>query len=102
ITPVPGSTPSKPVSATLPFFGIVPEVVDEKGRGVPRNSGGKLVLRKPWPGMLRGLWGDPQRYKEVYCSEVKGSYFIGDGSRQDKDGYIWIVGCIVSELKVAE
>ena len=101
ITPLPGATPTKPGSATLPFFGIVPDVVDEQGRGVPPNSGGKLVIRKPWPGMLRGLWGDPQRYKEVYWSEVKGSYFTGDGSRQDKDGYFWIVGRIDDVLNVA-
>jgi acetyl-CoA synthetase len=101
ITPLPGATPTKPGSATLPFFGIVPEVVDDQGRGVPRNSGGKLVVRKPWPGMLRGLWGDPQRYKDVYWSEVKGSYFTGDGCRQDKDGYFWIVGRIDDVLNVA-
>jgi acetyl-CoA synthetase len=101
ITPLPGATPTKPGSATLPFFGIVPEVVDDKGQVVPRNAGGKLVLRKPWPGMLRGLWGDPQRYKEVYWSEVKGSYFTGDGARQDKDGYFWIVGRIDDVLNVA-
>ncbi len=101
ITPLPGAIPTKPGSATLPFFGIVPEVVDETGKAVPRNSGGKLVLRKPWPGMLRGLWGDPQRYKEVYWMEVKGSYFTGDGSRQDKHGYFWIVGRIDDVLNVA-
>jgi len=101
ITPLPGATPTKPGSATLPFFGIVPEVVDDQGNGVPRNSGGKLVLRKPWPAMLRGLWGDPQRYRDVYWSEVKGSYFTGDGSRQDKDGYFWIVGRIDDVLNVA-
>jgi acetyl-CoA synthetase len=101
ITPLPGATPTKPGSATLPFFGIVPEVVDDKGKAVPRNSGGKLVLRKPWPSMLRGLWGDPQRYKDVYWSEVKGSYFTGDGARQDKDGYFWIVGRIDDVLNVA-
>jgi acetyl-CoA synthetase len=101
ITPLPGATPTKPGSATLPFFGIVPEVVDEKGKAVPRNSGGKLVLRKPWPAILRGLWGDPQRYKEIYWTEVKGSYFTGDGSRQDKDGYFWIVGRIDDVLNVA-
>src|SRR5213082_3197059 len=101
ITPLPGAIPTKPGSATLPFFGIVPEVVDETGKAVPRNSGGKLVLRKPWPGMLRGLWGDPQRYKDVYWSEVKGSYFTGDGCRQDKDGYFWIVGRIDDVLNVA-
>jgi acetyl-CoA synthetase len=101
ISPLPGATPTKPGSATLPFFGIVPEVVDDRGDAVPRNSGGKLVLRKPWPAMLRGLWGDPQRYKDVYWSEVKGSYFTGDGCRQDKDGYFWIVGRIDDVLNVA-
>jgi len=101
ITPLPGATPTKPGSATLPFFGIVPEVVDDQGKAVPRNSGGKLVLRKPWPAMLRGLWGDPARYKDVYWNEVKGSYFTGDGCRQDKDGYFWIVGRIDDVLNVA-
>jgi acetyl-CoA synthetase len=101
ITPLPGATPTKPGSATLPFFGIVPEVVDDYGRPVPRNSGGKLVIRKPWPGMLRGLWGDPQRYQQVYWDEVENSYFTGDGSRQDKDGYFWIVGRIDDVLNVA-
>jgi acetyl-CoA synthetase len=101
ITPLPGATPTKPGSATLPFFGIVPEVVDDYGRPVPRNSGGKLVIRKPWPGMLRGLWGDPQRYQQVYWGEVENSYFTGDGSRQDQDGYFWIVGRIDDVLNVA-
>ena len=101
ITPLPGATPTKPGSATLPFFGIVPEVVDDQGRAVPRNAGGKLVIRKPWPGMLRGLWGDPERYKQVYWSEIKGAYFTGDGCRQDKDGYFWIVGRIDDVLNVA-
>lgn len=101
ITPLPGAIPTKPGSATLPFFGIVPEVVDDQGKAVPRNSGGKLVIRKPWPSMLRGLWGDNERYKQVYWSEVPGSYFTGDGCRQDKDGYFWIVGRIDDVLNVA-
>jgi len=101
ITPLPGATPTKPGSATLPFFGIVPEVVDDNGKVVPRNSGGKLVIRKPWPAMLRGLWRDPDRYKSVYWSEVQGCYFTGDGCRQDKDGYFWIVGRIDDVLNVA-
>ncbi len=101
ITPLPGATPTKPGSATLPFFGVLPEVVDDNGKPVPRNSGGKLVIRKPWPGMLRGLWGDTERYKQVYWTEVKGSYFTGDGCRQDKDGYFWIVGRIDDVLNVA-
>lgn len=101
ITPLPGATPTKPGSATLPFFGVLPEVVDDQGHAVPRNSGGKLVVRKPWPSMLRGIWGDPARFKEVYWTEVKGSYFTGDGCRQDKDGYFWIVGRIDDVLNVA-
>ena len=101
ITPMPGATPLKPGTATLPFFGILPEVVDDKGKAVPANTGGKLVIRKPWPSMLRGIWGDPERFKATYWSEVKGSYFTGDGCRQDKDGYFWIVGRIDDVLNVA-
>jgi acetyl-CoA synthetase len=101
ISPLPGAIPAKPGSATLPFFGVLPEVVDDNGNPVPRNSGGKLVIRKPWPSMLRGLWGDPRRYQQVYWSEVPNSYFTGDGCRQDKDGYFWIVGRIDDVLNVA-
>ncbi len=101
ITPLPGATPTKPGTATLPFFGVVPEVVDDRGNPVPKNCGGKLVIRKPWPSMLRGIWGDMQRYRDTYWSEVKGSYFTGDGCRQDKDGYFWIVGRIDDVLNVA-
>lgn len=101
ISPLPGATPTKPGTATLPFFGILPEVVDDSGKAVGKNQGGKLVVRKPWPSMLRGLWGDPQRYKEVYWKEVKHSYFTGDGCRQDEDGYFWIVGRIDDVLNVA-
>ena len=101
ITPLPGATPTKPGSATLPFFGVQPEVVDDSGKKVPPNSGGKLVIRKPWPSMLRGIWGDPKRFKETYWTEVKGSYFTGDGCRQDADGYFWIVGRIDDVLNVA-
>ena len=101
ITPLPGATPTKPGTATLPFFGVQPEVVDDEGRAVPKNSGGKLVIRQPWPSMLRGVWGDPQRYRDTYWGEVRGSYFTGDGCRQDKDGYFWIVGRIDDVLNVA-
>jgi acetyl-CoA synthetase len=101
ISPLPGATPTKPGTATLPFFGVVPEVVDDQGRPVPKNSGGKLVLRRPWPGMLRGIWGDPARFLQTYWSEIKGCYFTGDGCRQDKDGYFWIVGRIDDVLNVA-
>ena len=101
ITPLPGATPTKPGTATLPFFGVLPEVVDDQGQPVPKGSGGKLIIRRPWPSMLRGVWGDMQRYRETYWSEVKGSYFTGDGCRQDKDGYYWIVGRIDDVLNVA-
>jgi len=101
ITPIPGATPTKPGSATLPFFGIVPEVVDDQGERVAPNTGGKLVIRKPWPSMLRGVWGDKKRFRDVYWKEVRGSYFTGDGCRQDKDGYFWIVGRIDDVLNVA-
>ena len=101
ITPLPGATPTKPGTATLPFFGVLPEVVDDKGRKVARNTSGKLVIRKPWPSMLRGLWGDPRRFKETYWSEVPGSYFTGDGCRQDRDGYFWIIGRIDDVLNVS-
>lgn len=101
ITPLPGATHTKPGSATLPFFGIDAAVVDDSGEDVPPNVGGKLVIRKPWPGMLRGIHGDPERYKSVYWSEIPGAYFSGDGARRDKDGYFWIVGRIDDVLNVS-
>lgn len=104
ITPIPGITPTKPGSATLPFFGVAPKVVDNAGKEVPRNSGGKLVITKPWPSMLRTLWGDDERFKKAYFSEFPDHpdyYFTGDGARQDKDGYFWIVGRIDDVLNVS-
>jgi acetyl-CoA synthetase len=101
ITPLPGATPLKPGTATLPFFGVDAAVVDDQGKEVPPNVGGKLVVRQPWPSMLRTIWGDKQRYKKQYWSEVKGCYFTGDGARRDKDGYFWIVGRIDDVLNVA-
>ncbi|MCC6353863.1 MAG: acetate--CoA ligase [Verrucomicrobiae bacterium] len=101
ITPLPGATPTKPGSGTLPFFGIDAAVVDDEGKEVPPNVGGKLVIRKPWPSMLRGLYGDPDRYRNVYWSEIPGMYFSGDGARRDKDGYFWIVGRIDDVLNVS-
>ena len=103
ITPLPGATPTKPGTATLPFFGIDAAIVDDAGNEVGPNEGGKLVVRKPWPSMLRAVWGDKARYKEAYWSEFKkqGFYFTGDGARRDKDGYFWIVGRIDDVLNVA-
>src|SRR4029434_321356 len=79
ITPLPGATPTKPGTATRPFFGIVPDVVDRSGKTVPPNSGGYLVVRQPWPAMLRTIWGDDERYRRQYWSEIEGVYFSGDG-----------------------
>ena len=101
LTPLPGATPLKPGTATLPFFGIDAAVVDDHGDEVPADAGGKLVIRKPWPSMLRTIWGDKQRYIKQYWSEIKGCYFTGDGARRDKDGYFWIVGRIDDVLNVA-
>ena len=101
ITPIPGATPTKPGTATLPFFGVDAAIVDDNGKELGPNQGGKLVIRKPWPGMLRGIWGDKARYKQTYWSEFKGMYFAGDGARRDKDGNFWIVGRIDDVLNVA-
>ena len=101
VSPIPGVTPTKPGSCTLPFFGVVPKVLDEQGREVPRGSGGKLFLKNPWPSMLRTLWGDDDRFKRQYWSELPGYYFAGDGARIDKDGYLWVVGRIDDVLNVS-
>jgi len=101
IAPFPGVTALKPGSGTKPFFGVVAKVVDDKGHEVPRNTGGKLVITKPWPSMLRTLWGDDNRFKLAYWTEFPGIYFTGDGARQDKDGYFWIVGRIDDVLNVS-
>jgi acetyl-CoA synthetase len=101
ITPLPGAIPTKPGSATLPFFGVDAAVVDERGEEVGANVGGKLIIRKPWPSMLRTIYGDKERYQKQYWSEFKGCYLTGDGARRDRDGYFWIVGRIDDVLNVA-
>ena len=104
IAPLPGVTPCKPGSATRPFFGVRAMIVDDNGKEVPRNTGGKLVVAQPWPSMLRTLWGDDERFKRQYFSEFPkqpGFYFTGDGARQDKDGYFWIVGRFDDVLNVS-
>ena len=101
ITPLPGAISTKPGSATLPFFGVDAAVVDGEGKEVGANIGGKLIVRRPWPAMLRTIYGDKERYKKQYWSEFKGHYFTGDGARRDKDGYFWIVGRIDDVLNVA-
>jgi acetyl-CoA synthetase len=101
ITPLPGAIAQKPGSATLPFFGVDPAIVDERGDEVPANVGGKLIIRQPWPSMLRSIYGDKERYEKQYWSEYPGRYLTGDGARRDEDGYFWIVGRIDDVLNVA-
>jgi acetyl-CoA synthetase len=101
ITPLPGAIPTKPGSATRPFFGVVPEVVDKDGKPVPAGEGGYLVIQRPWPGMLRTVYGDPDRYVEQYWKKFPGIYFTGDGARRDADGYHWIMGRVDDVINVA-
>jgi acetyl-CoA synthetase len=101
ITPLPGVTPTKPGTATLPFFGVDAAIVDRDGKELPHNQGGLLVVRKPWPSMLRGIFNDPDRYVRQYWSDVPGMYFTGDGARRDDDGYFWIMGRIDDVLNVS-
>lgn len=101
ISPLPGATPTKPGSATRPLPGIVPEIVDKDGNPVPQGSGGFLTISQPWPSMLRTLYGDPERYKEAYWSQIQGKYFTGDGARQDDDGNFWILGRVDDVLNVS-
>ena len=101
ITPLAGATPLKPGTATLPFFGIDVDVVDKEGNSVGKNQGGYLVIKKPWPSMLRTIYGDDERFKKQYWSEIKGMYFTGDGARKDNDGYFWIMGRVDDVINVA-
>ncbi len=101
ITPLPGVTPTKPGTATLPFFGVDAAIVDKTGKELGPNEGGLLVVRKPWPAMLRGILNDPERYKRQYWTEVPGMYFTGDGARRDADGYFWIMGRVDDVINVS-
>ncbi|HZZ29079.1 MAG TPA: acetate--CoA ligase [Pirellulales bacterium] len=101
MSPLPGAIPTKPGSCTKPLPGIIPDIVDHTGKSVPPGQGGWLVMTKPWPGMLRGIWGDDARYKEQYWSKVPYMYLAGDNARCDKDGYYWIMGRIDDVLNVA-
>lgn len=101
IAPLPGAIPTKPGSATRPFPGVAAEVVDKQGNPVPANSGGLLVIRKPWPSMLRTIFGDDERYKQQYWSQIPGCYFTADGARRDEDGYFWIMGRVDDVLNVS-
>ncbi|HZW08263.1 MAG TPA: acetate--CoA ligase [Phycisphaerales bacterium] len=107
ITPLPGCTPTKPGSCTLPFFGVDAAIVNDEGREQPANQGGLLCIRRPWPGMLRGIHGDRERFVQTYFSRVRDPasgepyYFTGDGARRDEDGYFWIMGRVDDVINVS-
>ncbi len=101
LSPLPGAIPTKPGSCTKPLPGIIPEIVDPSGQPVDQGAGGWLVITQPWPGMLRGIWGDDDRYREVYWSKVPGNYLTGDNARLDQDGYYWIMGRIDDVINVS-
>lgn len=101
ISPLPGAIPTKPGSATLPFPGVEPVILKENGTEVGANEGGWLCIKKPWPGMMRTIYGDSKRFKETYFSKFPGYYCTGDGARRDKDGYYWLMGRIDDVINVS-
>ena len=102
ITPLPGATPTKPGSATLPFFGVEPVLLSEDGKEIEGNNvSGLLALRSSWPGQMRTIYGDHKRFIDVYFSQCPGYYFTGDGARRDEDGYYWITGRVDDVLNVS-
>jgi acetyl-CoA synthetase len=101
ITPLPGVIATKPGSATRPFPGIEADVIDDEGNSVPLGGGGFLVLKRPWPSMLRTIYGDPDRYVQTYWSRMPGAYFAGDGCKRDEDGYFWLLGRVDDVMLVA-
>jgi acetyl-CoA synthetase len=101
MTPLPGAIPSKPGSCSLPFFGISPKILREDGSEAGPNEGGMLVIDKPWPSMLRTVWGDDERFKQQYFSRFPGKYFTGDGARRDTDGFFWVMGRIDDVVNVS-
>ena len=101
IAPMPGAIPTKPGSATRPIPGVAAEVVTREGKPVGPNQGGLLIVRRPWPGMLRTIFRDPERYRQQYFSQIEGAYFTGDGARCDQDGYFWIMGRVDDVINVS-
>jgi len=101
ITPLPGATPLKPGSATFPFPGIEPAVLRQDGSEADVNEGGNLVIKKPWPGLMRTVYGEPERFKKTYFTQYPGVYTTGDGARVDKDGYFWLMGRIDDVINVS-
>jgi acetyl-CoA synthetase len=101
ISPLPGVTSTKPGSAMRPLPGISADVVDDNAQSVPDGHGGYMVLTEPWPSMLRGIWGDPERFKETYWSRFEGLYFAGDGAKKDEDGDVWLLGRVDDVMNVS-
>ena len=101
ITPIPGATPTKPGSGTKPFPGVEADIMTRDGESVGPNEGGYLVIKRPWPSMLRTIWGDDDRYRQQYWSQIDRIYFAGDGARRDSDGYFWIMGRIDDVINVS-
>jgi len=101
MSPLPGAIALKPGSCTRPMPGIVPRVLDDSRKEVGENQGGMLCVERPWPGMLRGIWRDDERYREQYWSRVKGMYLTGDNARRDEHGYYWIMGRIDDVINVS-
>jgi acetyl-CoA synthetase len=101
ITPIPGATPIKPGSATVPFPGVNPTILREDGTEADVNEGGYLVIKKPWPGLMRRVYGDPERFKNTYFVQYPGVYTTGDGARIDEDGYYWLMGRIDDVINVS-
>ena len=101
ITPLPGITATKPGAAMTPFPGISADIVDNEGNSVGNGEGGYLVITAPWPGMTRGIYGDPERFKETYWSRFPGKYFAGDGAKRDDDGDIWLLGRIDDVMNIS-
>ncbi|KIH99026.1 acetyl-CoA synthetase [Streptomonospora alba] len=101
VTPMPGITHGKPGAAMQPIPGVEVDVVDESGESVPNGQGGFIVVREPWPAMLRGIWGDPERYKKTYWSRFEGLYFPGDGAKRDEDGDLWLLGRVDDVMLVS-
>jgi len=101
ISPLPGATPTKPGSATRPLPGIAADIVKQDGTSCAANEGGLLVVRKPWPSMLRTIYGDHERFVQTYFGKIEGMYFAGDGARKDEDGYFWIMGRVDDVINVS-
>jgi acetyl-CoA synthetase len=101
LSPIPGAIPIKPGSATVPFPGVVPMIINDKGKKCKTDEGGYLVIKEPWPGMMRTVFRDPKRFSQTYFSQFPGMYFTGDGAKKDKDGYYWLMGRVDDVINVS-